>query len=374
MLPVIRSVGPVEPHRSNSQSPANRAPHRVSDEIAEQAPLASLQEEMSNAAQEMADLISAFGRFSKSGRKNDSADNDFVSSMLEDTADEKLGSLIKQVAKTHDLRNLLNLARGHFPNDSDLMLALRELLLSRKLSELRKKKVKEAIKDLENFSDSKKMQSGINVGYIAKRFSNAEGDRPLSAKDLRSSYLSFLELDVPAGLIYQSWINEYGCHNRQCLLAFTLSALVADMKASQPGIHFDEFGPLGKKLSYARSIHTLDHNLLEDFIAFPFREQMVNQQKIVDEEQIVKLYMTGLIDFENFESVLKMFSQDYMSLLLIKHRAMVIQTLRNIYNNTPDFLYAVPEYRDVVLDFTATLMKFLSKKEKNTGIWNDFYK
>ncbi|QQG29066.1 type III secretion system gatekeeper subunit SctW [Pectobacterium carotovorum] len=370
----IRSVGAVELHRSNFQSPANRAPHRASDEAMEQVPLASLQEEISNAAQEMADLLSAFGRFSKSGRKNDSADNDFVSSMLEDKADEKLGSLIKQAANIRNLGHFLNLARGFFPNDSDLMLALRELLLSRQLSELQKKKIKEAIKDLEKFGDSKKMQSGINVGRIARRFSDAEGDKSLSAKDLRSSYLRFLELDLPAGFIYQDWIDEYGYHNRQCLLAFTLSALVADMKANEPGIHFDEFGPLSAKLSDARVLHTLDHSLSENFFAFPFREQMRNQQEIVGEEQIVRLYMTGLIDFENFESMLKTFSHDYMSLLLIKQRATVIQTLRNIYNNTPGSLYADPAYRNIVLDFISALMTSLSEKEKNTGIWNEFYK
>lgn len=370
----IRSVGAVEFHRLNFQSTGNRVPHNAPDEAAEQVPLASLHEEISNAAQEMADLLSAFGRFSKSGRKNDSADNDFVSSMLEDKADEKLGSLIKQVAKTRDLSNFLNLARGLFPNDSDLMLALRELMLSRKLSELQKKKIKEAIKDLEKFGDRQKMQSGINVGRLARRFSEAEGNKQLSAKDLRSSYLRFLELDLPAGFIYQDWIDEYGCHNRQRLLAFTLSALVADMKANEPGIHFDEFGPLSAKLSDARVLHTLDHSLSEKFFEFPFRDQMRNQQKIVGEEQIVKLYMTGLIEFDNFKSVLKTFSHEYMSLLLMKQRATVIQTLRNIYNSTPSSLYADPAYRDIVLDFISALMTSLSEKEKNTGIWNEFYK
>jgi type III secretion protein W len=42
----------------------------------------NLQQALSNAAEEMADILSAFGRFSKTGRKNDSTDNDFVSAML----------------------------------------------------------------------------------------------------------------------------------------------------------------------------------------------------------------------------------------------------------------------------------------------------
>ncbi|KFF67184.1 invasion protein [Pectobacterium brasiliense] len=361
----IRSVGAVELHRLNLQNTANRAPSRVPDDAGEQVPLASLQEEMSNAAQEMADLLSAFGRFSKFGRKNDAADNDFLSSMLEDQADEKLGSLIKQVsANTLRFGNLLNFARGFFPDDSDLMLALLELMRSRKLSELQKKKVKEAIKDLNKFGDSKKIQSGINVGRIAKRFSEIEEARTLSAKDFRSSYVLFLGNPNSAGLIYDHWINEYGCNNRLCLLAFALSALVADMKTNVPGLHFDEFGPLSAKLSDARVLHTLDNSLNENFFEFPFREQMRYQQKIVDEEQIVNLYMTGLVRFDEFKYTLKEFNKYYMSLLLIKQRATVINTLRKTYNDTPGSLYADPEFRNIVLDFISALMTPISAKEK----------
>ncbi|MBN3264703.1 invasion protein [Pectobacterium brasiliense] len=368
----VNSVRPVELHRSSFQSSANRAAHHVSDEHTESALLIS-PEEISNVAQELASLSRRPG--GRLSRKGDSADNDFLPSMLEDQADEKLGSLIKQVsANTQRFGNLLNFARGFFPDDSDLMLALLELMRSRKLSELQKKKVKEAIKDLNKFGDSKKIQSGINVGRIAKRFSDAEEGRTLSAKDFRSSYVRFLGDTLPAGFIYQSWINEYGCNNRQCLLAFALSALVADMKANEPGPHFDEFGPLSDKLSDARVLHTLDISLNESFLAFPFRGSMRNKQEIVGEEAIVDLYMTGLIDFENFELVLKKFNRDYMSSLLIKNRTTVIQTLGMVYKRTPGSIYADPLYRDIVIDFISELMTSLSRKEKATGIWNEFYK
>ena len=84
----IRSVVGVEFNRIEAQIPENRsaAGQSVFDAVEEPLPI-NLQEEMNNAAEEMADLLSAFGRFSKTGRKNDSADNDFVSSMLEDLAD-----------------------------------------------------------------------------------------------------------------------------------------------------------------------------------------------------------------------------------------------------------------------------------------------
>ncbi|MGL4721261.1 MAG: invasion protein, partial [Kluyvera intermedia] len=105
----IYPVASVEFNRIESQIPENRnfAGQPIFD-AGDDVPPINFQEEMSNAAEEMANLLSAFGRFSRAGRKNDSAENDFVSSMLEDLADEKLDSLIKHVAKLRDLNNLLN--------------------------------------------------------------------------------------------------------------------------------------------------------------------------------------------------------------------------------------------------------------------------
>ena len=278
------------------------------------------------------------------------------------------------MAKLRDLNNLLNFARQLFPDDSDLMLALREMLLSRQLSELQKKKIKEAIADLEKFGDTKKMQSGINVGRLAKRFSDGSGDRPLSAKDLRNSYLNFLELEMPAGFIYKDWIDVYGYQNRTRLLAFTLSALIADMKANEPGIHSSEFGPLSAKLSDARLLHTLDQLLNESFAKFPFRGQMRNNQLMLGEADIVGLYIAGLVDTDEFKLALKEFSKNCMSLLLLKQRSMVIQELRNVYNMTPDFLFVDMLYREVIINHLAVLLSKMLEKEKNTGIWNEYYK
>ncbi|WP_312625839.1 type III secretion system gatekeeper subunit SctW [Scandinavium sp.] len=353
---------------------AESSPARQIVEAGDDALPLNLQEEMSNAAEEMADILSAFGRFSKAGRKNDNADNDFVSSMLEDQGDEKLDTLIRQVAKLRDMNNLINFARQLFPNDSDLMLALREMLLSRQLSELQKKKIKEAIADLEKFGDRKKMQSGMNVGRLAKRFSEGAEGKPLSAKDLRNSYLSFLEMEVPAGFIYKEWIDIYGYANRTRLLAFTLSALIADMKANEPGIHSSEFGPLSSKLSDARVLNTLDQLLNETFAQFGFREQIRNQQVMVSEADIVGLYIAGLVDTEEFKQQLKRFSQEFMALLLLKQRSAVIQALRHVYNLTPEFLYADVLFRDAVLNHLASLLQKMQQKEKNTGIWNEHYK
>ncbi|WP_264624232.1 HrpJ domain-containing protein [Candidatus Symbiopectobacterium sp. NZEC135] len=346
----------------------------TTSEEGEHQPVRNLQEQISNAAEEFADVLSTFGRLSRMGRKNDNIENDFLSSMLEEKADEKHDALIKQVSRLSLNRDgLLKYGRSLFPNDSDLMLALRELMLNRQLSALQKKRIKEAMVDLEKFSDCPKMRSGMNIGRLARRFSSMEGQERLSAGDLRDCYLRFLELDLPGSFIYQDWIEQYGCQNRQRLLAFTMNALIIDMKSSEPGIHFDEFGPLSDRLSDARAIHTLDLLLNERFSMLPFRESLKNEIKIMDESDIVILYLNGIVASYQFEGALYNFNHDFMRGLLLTQRATVIQILRGVYNKTPERMYIDPGCRQYLLNFISTLLTSFHDKERCKGPWSDYY-
>jgi len=259
---VIRSTNIIDFNRHNARGLALYPDKqtRTSPDDGAEFDAINLQDEIDANSEEMADLLSLFGRLGKAGRKTYLPEHDFESSILEDKAEEKLGLLIKNISKYPDSSPFLNYSRSLFPDDSDLMCALRELLLSRKLSELQKKKIKEIIADLEKFCDTKKMKSAINVSRLARRFTHDDHARILTAKGLRKSYLRFIELDIPVSFIYQDWIDEYGFENRKRLLAFTLSALIADIKSNQPGIHFAEFGTLSAKLSEARVLHTLSIN------------------------------------------------------------------------------------------------------------------
>lgn len=293
--------------------------------------------------------------------------------MLEEKADEKNDALIKQVSKLSLNRDgLLIYGRSLFPNDSDLMLALRELMLSRQLSAVQKKRIKEAMADLEKFADCPKMRSGMNIGRLAKRFSRHDGQQHLFARELRACYLRFLELDLPGSFVYQDWIEQYGCHNRQRLLAFTINALIADMKSTEPGIHFDEFGPLSDRISDARTIHTLDLLLNEKISVLSFRESLKNEIRIMDENDIVMLYLNGIVESHKFEESLYSFNHDFMRSLLLKQRATVIQILRGIYNKTPERMYIDPTCRQYLLNFISSLLTSFHEKERRQGPWSDY--
>lgn len=333
--------------------------------------IVDLDEEISNSSEEMADLISTFSRSFKSAKKKDDIEGGLISSMLEDEADEKVGLLIKQTPKCTNKDQLLNFARSMFPHDCDLMAALRELLLSRRLSELQKKKVREAIADLEKFADKKSIQSGINVGKLAKRFSI---DQRLTAKELRNSYLRFITLELPSSLIYQDWIDQYGCENRKRLLSFTLSSLVSDMKSNQPGIHASEFGPLSSKLIDTKAIQTLDDKLINKISVLPFWKEAEKNLATMRDDKIVRLYLSGLIDIDKFSGNLKDLYRDFMSAALIKNKATVLQAILDVYGSTPEYLYLDDNISTALHDFILSAMTEFRDKERKVGIWNEYLK
>jgi len=334
----------------------------------------NLQEELSDASEEMADLVSALGRFSKNIKKVEDANNDLVIAILEDQAEEKINLLIKEVPNFRSSKQLIEYARSLFPDDCDLMMALRELLLSKKLTELQKKKVQEAISDLEKSIDNNMVRSCTNMGHIARRYATREGATPLTAKELRNTYLRFISSQLPATLIYHDWIDLYGCENRKRILAFTMSSLVADIKANEPGINIREFGDLSTNLSSARALNTLDEQLIENFMALPFLSNLQNKNTAVNEEHIIKLYMSGLIDFNDFKKTFESFTKDFMSTLLVRHKATAMQCIRNVYNLTPDSLYSNESLQQYLVDYVSSLMTLLTDKERHTGVWNEYYK
>lgn len=334
----------------------------------------NLQAEIQNASDELADLLSTFGRFARNTRKTESTETDPLASLLDEGKEEKLNTLVKFVSKLrlNDL-GLLNFARSLFPNDSDLMLALKELLLYRRLSELQKKKVQEAINELKKYADQAAMQSGINVAKTASRFAASQGGE-MTAGDLRAGYLRFLASGLPAGYIYQDWIEEFGIRQRRRLLAFMLSALAADMRASEPGIHFEEFGPLSAALTNARVINTLDEYLIEVFTNLPFFSSDKEAVGVPEEQDIVNLYLDGLVETEKFTESLDNFSKKFMGELLIKQRARVIQELYGIFKQSPEHIYADDRLKEIMMKTLKEVSTALFKTERSNGFWKDYYR
>ncbi|EKC7685900.1 hypothetical protein OQB17_004421 [Salmonella enterica] len=102
----------------------------------------NLMEVMENASDELADIISTFGKFGKNSKSktNSEDESDYLSIVMDENCDEKLGVLIQNFPKLNGGKEqIINYARQLFPDYIDLIMIFREMLLSKKLSLLQKK-------------------------------------------------------------------------------------------------------------------------------------------------------------------------------------------------------------------------------------------
>lgn len=327
----------------------------------------NLETEIALGMEEMGQIFNAFRRMNRRGKGNDIEENDFLSQMLEESADEKINALITVLGKGKmNYTRLLSHARSLFPDDSDLLLALRELLYRHKLSALQKKELEKAIADLEKHADQRKMYAGANVGQCAKQFS--QGVANLTAKALRASYQQFIEMDLVAAYIYQDWIEQFGFKHRTRLLAFTLRALVCDMKSTLPGLNSEEYGPLGSKLSDARILNTLDLILMKELAKLSLRSPREPY-----EVDAMHIFLLGLLDHKKMIAALTEFVKKYLKRQSIRQKTNFMQSMRGVFNQTPTVLYAIDEDRESVLALCETYLTELFAVEKRNGVWKDYY-
>lgn len=328
---------------------------------------------MQEGMEELEELYSVFGRANRNNRKtSEEFSTDFIHTILDDNADNKLEQLIVKIKQVDTDVSLINLAREFFQSEIDIWLVFQEMLKSRKLSQSKKNKINNELNELLKFGEAKKILSGANVSSIAKTFSQY-GDTELDAFSLRNSYLLFIEMDMPASFLYQSWIDEFGFENRTRVLTFILHALIADIKSLQPGIHASEFGPLRSKLSDARVLNTVEVLLSEKLRSMKFFPELNNDIEDFDKE-IFSLYFLGLTEYPKFQQKLKDFTVKFLHKLIIRHRAEFYQILKHIYDSTPEFIYADESFKEKLSDFMLLVMKEISDKEKVTGIWSEYHK
>jgi len=100
-----------------------------------------------------------------------------------------------------------------------------------------------------------------------------------------------------------------------------------------------------------------------------FIEKIKNNTSRVDESYIINIYMTGLIDFDNFKRALYEFNEEYMSGLLIAQRAITFQVFKNVFDATPDFLYSDQVLKNLIHDLLSALMLLLYKRESTLDLW-----
>lgn len=176
--------------------------------------------------------------------------------VLDEEAQPKAQQIV-QVAKAHGIsaEELLRQARALFPDDSDLVLVLRELLRRRQLDEVVRKRLEALLKQVEDQADPKPLKAGINCALKARLFGKA---LQLSPGLLRASYRQFLQSEASEVDVYADWIGSYGYQRRALVLDFIEGALLADIDSQDPSCSRLEFGYLLGRMGQLKLLRSAD--------------------------------------------------------------------------------------------------------------------
>lgn len=194
---------------------------------------------------QLADDISAV--LAQFRRRNDAEKRSLSSSdpferILEEESEPKVDSL-HVIAQTSAMSKdvFYNFARSMFPDDSDLVMVLRELIKRRKLAGLDTVIFEELLEEVWEKSNKKYCQAGLNIGLKARLYSKK---MDVSAKALRDTYRDFLSNDEEEVFQYQQWVEQYGADRRRKVAEFIEISLMHDIKSHDPSCSRLEFGNL----------------------------------------------------------------------------------------------------------------------------------
>jgi len=214
-------------------------------------------------ADDMGAVLAQFRRRADAEKRAASATDPFER-ILESESEPKIEGL-KVIAATPEVSKeaFLSLARSMFPDDSDLVLVLRELIKRRKAGKVGTVELEDLLEEIWEKSDKKSCQAGLNVGLKAQLFSKKMN---VSPKALRSTYREFLSSEEDELFQYAEWVQQYGVDRRAMVAEFIETALMHDIHSHDPSCSRAEFGALLGHIVTLRQLQESDNAFLQVFL------------------------------------------------------------------------------------------------------------
>lgn len=235
-------------------------------EQAEAASPGALQQRAAKSANGMAAMLAQFRNRRDYDKKRSSLADSFERVLEEDVESKADGILLVARSPDASAEELLNQARRQFPDDSDLVLVLRQLARRKQLDEAARKRLREALKQAEAEADPQALKAGINSALKARLFGAA---LEMSPSLLRASYRQFLQSEGSESEIYQDWVASYGFQHRRAVLDFVEGALLADIDSLDPSCSRLEFGNLLGRLTQLKLLRSADLLFVRRLLANP---------------------------------------------------------------------------------------------------------
>ncbi|EEG87577.1 type III secretion outer membrane pore, YscC/HrcC family [Proteus penneri ATCC 35198] len=185
------------------------------------------QNQLADIADDMSMVVTQFSQ--RYGKWLDKKANRGKSTLYitEDGSDKKLNKALLMFKKSgQSIQELLAYLRQMFPDESDLVMVLRELLRKKKLGAQLDAGIENEIARLLEGKNAKNIKAGINIALKAKTFAKLLALNPTVLRDL---YRSYINLDIEPIFFFQMWMEEYDIKQCTIILTFLSQSLLCDM-------------------------------------------------------------------------------------------------------------------------------------------------
>ena len=230
---------------------------------------------------------------------------------------------------------LLQLARGLFPDDSDLVLVLRQLLRQKQLPQATLQRLEKLLHAVQDQAPPKRLKAGINCALKARLFGKKLGLRPGL---MRETYRAFLEADDGPVECYEDWIALYGYPHRATVLSFIEAALLTDIDALDPSCSRSEFGELLGKLAQLKRLRSADEAFIKQLLGNALIRRHERQ------ESDLVLFLLGLLRYpDELDQLLHDTFGETVLLASHAERSLVVQVMRAACLSLPVELFPDPQ-------------------------------
>jgi type III secretion protein W len=225
-----------------------RAPVPTDDDAS---PAAAVSRFVQNSDEMAAALRSQFRRRGEVADKLETLGDNFERVLEEDVLPKAMQVLAIARQTSRTLEWALQQARQQFPDASDLVLVLSELLRQRQMPVAARQRLEAMLQAVLHQAPPKRLKAGINCALKARLFGRKLA---LKAGMMRETYRAFLESDDDPVGCYEDWIALYGAHHRADVLGFIEAALLTDIDAQDPSCSRAEFGQLLMRLGQLKRL------------------------------------------------------------------------------------------------------------------------
>lgn len=263
--------------------------------------------------------------------------------ILEDDAEPKVAkvfALLRSLGTSPEA--LLAYARSLFPDDSDLVLVLRELLKKRGLEALHSEILEKALEQALMHADPQQCQAGINVGLKAKMY----GARmEVSPKVLRAAYRDFLGSTENEVAQYEQWVEQFGLQKRSWVLAFFESALVFDIQAHDPSCAREEFGRLLHHTVKLKRVKSSESDFID-----AFKGRDITTKAGLDEISLLSWWFDFVRRPFEFEASVSQAIGSSLLTFSMTDKAQLLQMLLASVRSIDEQLFFDPQSKQLMLD------------------------